>query len=106
MTDNLEQLEKDWPTRWLKDIPSVKLSMGFAIFFTVLAALYAVLQILGARRHHADFLYVAALDLILGVLLPWVAAIGAYRRLRTALAASGASPDVLLAIRRQGVTAL
>ena len=106
MTDNLEQLERNWPPRRPKDISTVKFFMAFAILFTVLDALYVVLHIIDARRHHADFWYLGAFNLTFGILLPWAAAIGAYRRVRATVVTLGASSDVLLAIRQQGTTAL
>jgi hypothetical protein len=103
MTDNLEQLEKDWPQRRPKDLKSFLL---FAIMITGLDAAIAVLVILDMNRRHAHLWYIYAFSLAVGISGPWLGAIGAYRRIKAIIIASGGSPIILLSIRQNGATAL
>jgi len=106
MTDNLEQLERDWPTRRPKDIPSANLWIAFAILWMFLAAANAVISTLAAKWRHADLWQMWAFFLFFGIATPLPFAIGAYGRVKAALVASHASPAALAAVRLYGAITL
>ncbi|HTC93815.1 MAG TPA: hypothetical protein VK699_10220 [Terriglobales bacterium] len=106
MTDNLEQLEKDWPERRPKPISAqavVKMNLAFAIFFSVCVALVGADRIM---PHHADKWVLDIIGLSLVIVLPWLNAIVTYRRIKKVVASGSSPSDVLLYIRYQGVQML
>ena len=106
MTDNLEQLEKDWPERRPKPISAqgvVKMQLAFAIFFSVYVALAGADRIM---PHHADRWVLDVIGLTLVIALPWLNAILTHRRIKKVVASGSSPSDVLLYIRYQGAVML
>ncbi len=108
MTDNLEQLEKDWPERRPKPISAqgvVKMQLATAIFASAVVALAGVERII-PRSHHADRWVLDVIGLTLVIVLPWLNAILTYRRIKKVVASGSSPSDVLLYIRYQGALML
>src|SRR5260370_35754257 len=104
MTDNLEQLEKDWPERRPKPISAqgvVKMQLATAIFVSAVVALAGVERII-PRSHHADRWVLDVIGLTLEIVCPCLNSILTYRRIKKVVA-SGSSPLYLrLYIQYQG----
>ncbi|HTD23559.1 MAG TPA: hypothetical protein VK738_12950 [Terriglobales bacterium] len=108
MTDNLEQLEKDWPEPRPKPISAqavVKMQLATAIFASAVAALLGVDRIIHPL-HPADRWVLDVIGLTLVIVLPWLSAIVTYRRIKKVVASGSSPSDVLLYIRYQGVQML
>jgi hypothetical protein len=106
MTDNLEQLEKDWPPNHPKDIGSVKLFLAFAAFISALTIVDAFIVTAQAKSRHDHFWLFYSVVRFFSILSPWVWAAVPYRRVRAVVAKSGASSDLLPAIEFFGVQTL
>lgn len=111
MSDNLEQLERDWPQGRPKDfspVGTVKIFLGMAIMSSVLAEIRAVFVITDLRSHHAQgFLWnLRAFSLLFMILSPWLAGFGFYRRMKAAIIETGGSPSHVLYFQFQLVMML
>ena len=104
MSDNLKLLGRDWPTRQPKYNANqyVALAIGFAFVDAVYAALFAFV----AKRHGVVLWQLSVIMVFCGIALPWFAAVRLYKQVKAALVASGASPEVLAAVRYYGALAL
>jgi len=106
MTETLQELERNRPTRPGKDLPAVQYNLLTAIIFSALSVLLAALHIANARRHHLDFWQLNAFGLCVAVSLPWVGALASYTKLKKSVLATEASVLVLRDILVHGSRAL
>jgi hypothetical protein len=106
MTDILEQLERDSPTRPGKDLPAVQYHLLLALIFSVLSAICVVFHVDEARLHHVHSWQIKAVYLSLAILTPWTGALGGYRQLKKSALAAGTSAEVLRSFLIHGSWAL
>src|SRR5579862_3518069 len=106
MTDDLQQLERDYPTRPGKDLPAVQNYLLVAIAFSFLSALSVSRHIEHARSHHLDSWLPNALILCAAISLPWTGALASYLQIKKSVLAAGASTFVLREILIYGSRAL
>jgi len=111
MTDNLEQLEKDWPQRRPKD-PSPHLftwmNLTLGVFFAAVANLDAIGYWYGWHsRHPGDqSWFLPATTMFCALQIPWVFALGSYRLIRKQVSRTGANPEMKQLLRDQGTRLL
>lgn len=109
MTDNLEQLEKDWPTKFPKDLTTrgvTKLNMAMAAIVSISAIFFEVLMTIRAKSQHAVSRLFPGMSRIFWILLVWVGFLVSYRRIKAKIVNSGTNPDLLPAIQYIGATLL
>jgi hypothetical protein len=109
MTDNLEQLERDWPQPRPKDLSprgTVNIFLALTVLLAVVAEMQVIMVILHLKSHHVELWYVKAFNLEMAVLIPGLAAIAFYRKVKAAVIASGSHRDLLLYIQFHGILAL
>jgi len=95
MTDDLHQLERDYPTRPGKDLPAVQYHLLLAIIFSLSSALSVSFHIEHARRAHPDSWLLNALSLCAAISLPWAGALVGYLQIKKSVLAAGASTFIL-----------
>ncbi len=111
MTDNLEQLEKDWPQPRPKD-PSPQfftwLNLAFAVLFAVLANLEMITRVrLWHSRHPAEQWWsLSACTAFLFLQLPWVCALRFERWIKRLATQGRVSLDIQRLIRYQIILSL
>jgi hypothetical protein len=106
MTDILEQLERDSPSRPGKDLPAVQYHLLFAVLFSVLSAVSVVDHVDLARLHHVHGWQIKAIYLSLAILMPWTGALVGYGKLKKSALAAGTSAEVLRSFLIHGSWAL
>ena len=109
MTDNLEQLERDWPQPRPKNLSTrgaVKFFLAMTILLSAFIEIEAVLVILRLKSRPVQGWYMTAFTLEMAVLLHRMGAIAFYRRIQTALTASGGSQDFLPGLQYHGIVLL
>ncbi len=111
MTDNLEQLERDWPLRRPKD-PSPHLftwlNLTLAVLFAAFANLEAIIYSFGWHsRHPADQLwFLPATTMLCALQIPWLGALGSYRRIRKLVSGTSVNLEMQQLLRDQGARLL
>jgi hypothetical protein len=106
MTDILEQLERDSPSRPGKDLPAVQYHLLLAVFFSVLSGAFVVFHVDEARLHHVHSWQLYAIYLSLAILTPWAYALIGYGRLKKSALAAGTSAAILRGFLIHGSRAL
>lgn len=109
MTDNLEQLEKDWPQRSTEDISQSNASPILflsSIVFSLNLLLHSWIITKQAKHHSVHLWYVTELGPALAVLFVWLGFLLTYRRVKANLRKAGASEELGRSIRFFGLLLL
>jgi hypothetical protein len=102
MTDNLEQLEKDWPQKYPKNPADEGTMLLNWVAGSVLIAselVIAVLIMVHAKLHRADFWLVNGVGRLLAILFVCLSLVTGYRRIKGAAIKSGEPDELLVSVR-------